>query len=194
MIPAIVFADSLGDVNHPVALLTIKGRYFLNHLLDRIKIARLADLYVFSGAQTVHVIERVKVDQTADPSSLDSVISTALSEQNGTKGFFVFSVSQPLIASRLLRRMAEKFDEEPDRSLVPSFRGRQGSPFIISRKDIEEARKQGTMDFKDLLRIAFTDPVLLPVEDERVCLHVRSVDDYESYLQRHKVLLRQEFL
>lgn len=194
LIPAIIFADCQGDLNHPTALLTIKGRYFLKHLLDRIKIAGLGGLYMFSGAQTIPVSERIKVDQAGDPGNLESVITTALAEQKDAAGFFIFSVSQPLIATMLLKRMADKFTLEPGRSIVPSFKGREGSPFIITRKQIEEMQNRSTAGFDDLFKAALADPTLLPVEDERVCLHVGSVDDYESYLLRHKVLLRQDYL
>lgn len=149
---------------------------------------------MFSGAQTIPVSERIKVDQAGDPGNLESVITTALAEQKDAAGFFIFSVSQPLIATMLLKRMADKFTLEPGRSIVPSFKGREGSPFIITRKQIEEMQNRSTAGFDDLFKAALADPTLLPVEDERVCLHVGSVDDYESYLLRHKVLLRQDYL
>lgn len=180
--------------------MTIKGKYFVKHLIDRIKIAHLGSVYIHGGEYSGMLSDKISdsafsKENGTSGSGIDKLFGQAISSEGETApGFFVFTVEQPLITSRLLKRMADQFLTDTTVPVVPSFHGEKGTPFILPISHAKECMKAGKLSFTDLFNAIEPSASSVSVEDERILINIRTVEDYEIFLTRHKVLLQQDIL
>lgn len=142
MISAIVLAAGKSErMGTPKALLPIRGRTFLENILDSISRTSIQDVFVVVGHHGREIEERVPLPSVVfNPDYEKGMITSfqagirALSWE--TSGAFLFLVDHPLVESSTIEAMIEHL--APNRIVLPVFEGRRGHPVLFAVEVLQE--------------------------------------------------------
>jgi molybdenum cofactor cytidylyltransferase len=172
-------------------LLPFGGKTVIEHVIDRVKAAGIADVVAVVGVDQAVVgvarrcDVRVVVNATPDDGMLSSVRSGLRAVPDSADAVMVILGDQPSISSALLRAMLAAWEVSPGRILVPTFEGRRGHPLMFSLDYREEVlTRYDEEGLRGLLRTHERDISGLPAEAS-VLADMDDLEDYWRELKRH---------
>ena len=125
----------------PKALLPIRGRTFLENILDAISHTSIEDVFVVVGRHRKEIEERVTLPSVVFNPDYEQGMITSF--QAGIRalswdasGAFLFLVDHPLVETKTLEAMIERL--APNRIVVPAFEGRRGHPVLFASEILQE--------------------------------------------------------
>ncbi len=126
-------------MGEPKALLTYRGRTFLEHLVDVTRHPRVGLLRVILGGRADEILAKVELEHAAVVSNpewqkgqLSSIQAAVRSlPASMTEGLLVCPVDQPLISAALVALLIENFDSSGAPIVLPTYGKKRGHPVIF---------------------------------------------------------------
>ena len=184
MISAIVLAAGKSErMGRPKALLPIRGRTFLQNILDAISRTSIEDTIVVLGHHR---------DQIERSLSLPSVVfnpdyerGMITSFQAGirklswdTTGAFLFLVDHPLVESTTIESMIMNL--APNRIVLPTFERRRGHPVLFSSEVLEEILALGPSEGANIVVRKNPDRIIeVPVNAPGILVDIDTPEQFE---------------
>jgi molybdenum cofactor cytidylyltransferase len=143
MISAIVLAAGKSErMGRPKALLTLRGKTFLQTILDAITQSGIVQTVVVIGHHRDQIETCVTVPATIvfnpdyEQGMITSLQAGIRSLQAGTSGTLLFLVDHPLVDPDTIDKLIA--NAAPDRITVPTFDGRRGHPVLFGSMILQE--------------------------------------------------------
>ncbi len=123
----------------PKALLPLRGRTFLEHLLAVTRHPRLGVTRVVLGAHASAIRDAVPLDDTSvvfnenwQQGQLSTIHAALRSLPAGqTEGMLLCPVDTPLISTALITELIARFDSSPKSIVLPAYLEKRGHPVIF---------------------------------------------------------------
>jgi len=140
MLAAVILSGGASRrMGSPKALLTYRGRPFLEHLLDvtthpKVGVRRIvlgAHVDPISNAIALNT-EEVVVNEDWEKGQLSSIQAALRSLPAGTDGMLLCLIDHPLISAALVDGLVQQFYATHAAVVLPVFEGRRGHPVIFS--------------------------------------------------------------
>ena len=189
MISAIVLTAGKSErMGSPKALLPIRGRTFLENILDAISGTAIRDAVVVVGHHEREIRERVSWPSVVFNPDYEKGMITSFQAgiralPGGISGAFLFLVDHPLIDSATIESMIGHL--APNRIVLPVFQGRRGHPVLFASGILQEIlalhSSQGAniVVRKDPARI-----IEVAVDAPGILLDVDTPEDFEKLRSR----------
>jgi len=126
----------------PKALLEVRGRSFLEHLLGLAHHPKIGVTRVVLGAGSDAILAELELDpatvvvnpewQRGQLSSIQAAIRSL--PESGTDGMLLCLIDHPLITAALVDDLIDKFYASHKQIVVPVYKERRGHPVIFSAK------------------------------------------------------------
>jgi molybdenum cofactor cytidylyltransferase len=142
VIDAIVLAAGKSErMGRPKALLPIRGRTFLENILDAISHSRIARSFVVLGCHREEIEAAVTLPQTVfnpgyEQGMITSIQAGIRALPQSSAGAMLFLVDHPLVDPGTIDLLIEKF--QPGRIVLPAFEGRRGHPVLFASEVLRE--------------------------------------------------------
>jgi molybdenum cofactor cytidylyltransferase len=186
MISAIVLAAGKSErMGSPKALLPLRGRTFLAHILDAIANSTIEDPVVVIGHHRAE-IEPVVKQSARVIFNPDYELGMITSFQAGIRalrrditGALLFLVDHPLVETATIKALIANF--APHRIVLPVFAGRRGHPVLFASEILQEilvlTSSQGAniVVRKDPSRV-----VEVPVKSPGILVDVDTPEDFQK--------------
>jgi molybdenum cofactor cytidylyltransferase len=169
------------------ALLTYRGRTFLELLVATLREAGLERIVVVLGHHAEEIQRSVNLQQIQVVINPDYRLGQTSSLQGGLRalgttdleGVILCLVDHPAISVLTVRKLLEGFQHSQAPVVIPTFRGRRGHPVLIARslfKELLDLRPDSGADSE--VRKYREKTLFVEVEDPGVLV---DVDDPETY-------------
>lgn len=189
--PPIVIILAAGEgarIGTPKAILKIKGRCFLEWIIDTLIIAEIDHILVVLGAEA----ERIK--SYTDLSIVDVVINhnfengqfsslmVALEELDFPGDIIVFPVDHPLVEPETIIKLAESTcNSENKNAVIPVYKGQKGQPVLIRRHLVEKILSASPeSNLHDIIWKEPSKVKYLKVDDPGILSDINTLEDYRE--------------
>ena len=173
-------------------LLPFRGRPLILHTLAALQAAALSDILVVVGNEheRLRAVLPEAITVVFNPDFEEGMASSiragiaALPPQ--VEAVFIVQGDMPLLHADILRALQSRFDPaQPDRIIVPVYRGRQANPVLFPRAYFPQLLQlQGDTGAKRLLA-EHAVVVAVPIDDPAVITDIDTPEAYEQ-LQRQE--------
>ncbi len=136
---AILAAGESRRMGTPKALVSFRGKTFVELLLEATRHPRIGVTRVVLGAAADQIQLKLPIDasnfvvnsnwQQGQLSSIHTAIRSL--PERATEGLLLCPVDHPLISSQLVARLIEEFDSSGKQIVMPVFHGHRGHPVIF---------------------------------------------------------------
>ena len=194
MIAAIILAAGASErMGHPKALLKLRGRTFLETVIDGCEASGVSRCVVVLGPDRDKVLSQVDLgDATVveNPTPVTGPIASiriGLREllNHPVEAVLVWHVDRPHIAVSTVTALMDRFREGGASVVIPEFDGVRGHPVVFARAVFEELMH--VSDDEGARAVVRADPSRLdvvPVSDSAVTEDVDTPEAYEELLRR----------
>ncbi|MBN1755422.1 nucleotidyltransferase family protein [bacterium] len=171
----------------PKPLLDYRGKTFLDHAIDMLKAAGLAEIIVVLGAQADQIRKQAVLNNAQVVLNLEYQKGQLSSLQKGLErvseqaaGILVTLVDHPLVKLTTYQGLIAKFNENEGHIILPNYLGKHGHPLIIPRLYFNEIM-QAPLDIglRYVISKQRAEIIDLPVDDIGI---VRNINLMEQYL------------
>ena len=185
MIAAIILAAGKSErMGRPKALLPIRGKTFLENIIQTIQRSAVGTIVVVVGHHRDEIEEAIQLDHVVfnpdyEQGMLTSFQAGIRALPPDAEGALLFLVDHPMTRTQTIEALIESF--KPGEIILPTFNGRRGHPVLFSRAVLEEILQlplsmgANTVVWKDPSRV-----VEVPVDDAGILLDVDTPSQYEG--------------
>jgi molybdenum cofactor cytidylyltransferase len=179
---AILAAGESRRMGSPKALLTYRGKTFVENLLDATRHARVGATRIVLGAGADGIREKLRLDDTqmvvvnsdwrkGQLSSIQAAIRSL--PDSFTEGLVLCPVDSPIISRVLVARLIEQFDASGKSIALPTYRGRRGHP-VIFRSSLYGELLAASPDVgaREVVWAHRADVLEVPTDEEGVVLNL----------------------
>lgn len=172
-------------------LLLYRGKPLIDHVIDHVRGSGLTSVFLVSGSEEVLRRGRLKHIKTiyngrADAGQSESVKAGVLSSTE-CSGYMFLAGDQPLLDEETIRLLADRFEENPDRIVVPVHEGRNGSPVIFPVKFREELLAlAGDTGGREIIRAHPESVLRVEVKDNSMLLDIDTKEEYIALIETDK--------
>lgn len=194
MIAAIILAAGASErMGHPKALLKLRGRTFLETVIDGCEASGASRCVVVLGPDRDKVLSQVDLgDATVveNPTPATGPIASiriGLTEllNHPVEAVLVWHVDRPHIAVSTVTALMDRFREGGASVVIPEFDGVRGHPVVFARAVFEELMQ--VSDDEGARAVVRADPsrvAVVPVPDSAVMEDIDTPEAYEELLRR----------
>jgi CTP:molybdopterin cytidylyltransferase MocA len=195
MIAAIILAaGSSSRMGHHKALLKLRGRTFLETILDACAAAGLSRRVVVLGKDGDKVLQETDLsgaavvwNRSAEGGPINSLrIGLEAIINHPVDAALVWHVDRPCVLVKTLQALLDSYRDTRAAVVVPEFRGRRGHPVLFGREVFGELLG-GAAAAEGARGIVRADPGrvrTVSVEDPAVIEDVNTPEDYQAVLAR----------
>jgi molybdenum cofactor cytidylyltransferase len=129
-------------MGRPKALLPLRGRTFIENILDAVSRSPVEDTIVVVGhhrdeiERHIRTSARIVFNPDYEHGMITSIQTGIRSLPVGTSGALLFLVDHPLVDSETIHLLVAA--AAPDRIVVPTFEGRRGHPVLFGATILQE--------------------------------------------------------
>lgn len=169
-------------------LLPLGEKTFFRHCLDSLVASGVEDIAVVLGPQH----EKMKEElggypvQTAinrrETSDMAESVRLGLAAVDGSAtGILICLSDHPLVTEETLKVLVKAHAEDPEKIIVPVYRGKRGHPSLFPGGIIKEIFSGSKL--RDIVRRDAGRVMLVDVTDEGVVTDIDTMEDYEAVLR-----------
>lgn len=188
---AILAAGESSRMGTPKALLSYRGRTFLEHLLDVTHHPRVGVVRVVLGAGHQDILSRVPIPVTNlvinenwQQGQLSSIRAAIKSLPPGlTDGLLLCLVDHPLVSKELVETLVTQFYSSDKLVALPVYEGKRGHPVIFSKHLYDELLAAPDETGARAVVWAHSDNLLeVPTTEEDILLNVNDPETLKRVL------------
>lgn len=165
-------------------LLPLLGRPAILHCLESLWQAGFSRPVVVLSPEGTEIAEvladrSVTIAWNEDPvcEMADSVRTGLKSTPSTCSALLIYPADYPLVSSSTIADLAQRYESEPERIIIPVYKGSRGHPVLFPRFMLEELDSGLTL--RDVIHNHPADVVHCPVEDEAILLDMDTPADYD---------------
>jgi molybdenum cofactor cytidylyltransferase len=183
----ILTAGKSERMGRPKALLEIRGRTFLENILEAIRQSDVQDTVVVVGHHRHEIETALRIDNVVfnpdyEQGMITSIQTGICALPGSTDGALLFLVDHPVVNTTTINTLIAKF--EPDRVVLPTFENRRGHPVLFARKILDEILDlPASSGANAVVRKDPTRIVEVRVNDPGVLIDIDTPDQYAEYLR-----------
>jgi len=141
MISAIILAAGKSTrMGEPKPLVRFGKLTFLETILQNFKNAGIEDISIVLGHKADQVAKELNlspndfiINKNYQFGQFSSVQTGVKNLQPNCTGVFLALVDQPQIGSNVLAKLRKNFEENPDKIVIPTFKGKRGHPPVLPK-------------------------------------------------------------
>ena len=141
MISVIILAAGKSTrMREPKPLVRFGKLTFLETILQNFKNAGIEDISIVLGHKADQIAKELNLSPNDFTINKDYQFGQFSSVQTGVKnlqpnctGVFLTLVDQPQIGSNILAKLRKNFEENPDKIVIPTFKGKRGHPPVLPK-------------------------------------------------------------
>ena len=185
-ISAIVIAAGKSErMGRPKALLPLRGRTFIENILDAISRSPVEDTIIVVGhhrdeiERHIRTSARIVFNSDYEQGMITSIQTGIRSLLVATSGALLFLVDHPLVDSECIHLLVA--NAAPDRIVVPTFGGRRGHPVLFGATILQEVLALNTSEGANI--VVRRDPsriVQVSVSSPGVLVDVDTPEDFRK--------------
>lgn len=185
----ILAAGASRRLGRPKQLLTFKGSYLLDHVVQEALSSTLLETIVVLGAEQERI--RVLVDLSRvnvvlnvqfDEGQSTSVVAGLDNVNRDAAGVLFLLGDQPGVTADVINAVVDAFDGDPQAIVMPSWRGTSSNPVLFGRGYFGDLRKlTGDEGARSIVARARDRMMLVPI-DRPVPQDVDVEEDYQRLL------------
>jgi molybdenum cofactor cytidylyltransferase len=183
----ILAAGESSRMGTPKAMLTYRGRTFLERIVETLREGELERMVVVLGHQAEEIQRQVKIEaaqvvinpdyRSGQTSSLQAGLRALIADD--LEAILLCLVDHPAVAAETVRKIVATFRQCGAPVVIPTYQGRRGHPVLIGRQVFGELLGLTCDAGADsVVRKYRPATQFVEVEDEGI---VMDVDDGESY-------------
>jgi CTP:molybdopterin cytidylyltransferase MocA len=194
VIAAIILAAGASErMGHPKALLTLRGRTFLETVIDGCRASGVSRCVVVLGPDRDKVLSRVDlgaatvVENPTPASGPIASIRLGLTEilNHPVEAVLVWHVDRPHVAVSTVTVLLDRFREGGAAVVVPEFGGTRGHPVVFGRAVFDELMQAPNDEgARAVVRADPSRVAVVSVRDSAVTEDVDTPEAYEELLRR----------
>jgi molybdenum cofactor cytidylyltransferase len=189
MVTGIVMASGLSTrMGRCKLLLKYKGEFLIEYALDAVNKSNLDEKIVVTGNETI--IDLAEDRNLKVVRNLQGNIGQSQSIKLGLKvaseisGYAFITGDQPFLSENLINKLIEEFEENPDKFIVPVYKGRRGNPVIFPPKYRNELLSlNGDIGGRIILKNHEEDIHFVEIDEEYFLWDIDTEKDYTELLQ-----------
>jgi molybdenum cofactor cytidylyltransferase len=192
LIAAIVLSAGKSErMGEPKALLSFRGKTFLENILDAISKSSVEHVVVVVGHHRKEIEERltpaakVVFNPVYELGMITSFQAGIRALPAGTSGALLFLVDHPLVEAGTIESLVAKL--APDRIVLPTFNGRRGHPVLFSSDVLDEILALTTSQGANI--VVRKDPsriVEVPVNSPGILVDVDTPEDFQNLQSKYE--------
>jgi CTP:molybdopterin cytidylyltransferase MocA len=171
-------------MGRPKALLPIRGRTFIENILEAISRSSIAHTIVVVGHHRDEIQKRVSIPAIVFNPDYEKGMITSFQAgihalPSGTAATFLFLVDHPLVSPATIEALAAKADR--NRIVVPTFEGRRGHPVLFGATIIGEIA--GLPSSQGANVVVRKDPsrvLAVPVDDHGILVDIDTPEEFRK--------------
>lgn len=195
----ILAAGKSTRMGHPKALVKFNGGSFLQTIMKNFNQAGVEDIVVVLGHDSETIAEKLRlpdkplvINENYEMGQFSSFQTGIRALSKHTTGVFLALVDQPQIGAEVIRSLLASFLANPDRILIPTYRGHRGHPTVFPGRLFEEIRTApATISARDILTDHQADILELEVQDESILWNINTKSDLQQ-IQRRMTTLKED--
>ncbi|WP_040211055.1 molybdenum cofactor cytidylyltransferase [Clostridium polynesiense] len=191
MLSAIILASGYSRrMGKNKLLLEYKGKTLIEHTLEAVVNSGFSEVILVAREKEILDIgnrEKLKVIKNENAwKGISEGIKVGVSNSGVTEGFMFFTADQPFLDNSTIKLLMNIFKENPCSIVIPSFKGRTGSPVIFPYfLKADFLKLHGDVGGKAVIN---TNPALVKYIELKDGIKLFDVDTMESY----KYILNKE--
>jgi molybdenum cofactor cytidylyltransferase len=170
----------------PKALLLIDGESFLGRIINRMSNADIGELVVVLGADHERIEAEVNMRGARTVINRNWKQGQFSSLRTGINSLSIFSegvlftlVDHPLVRTSTYVELAERWKENRERVVVPSYEGRKGHPTIFPRRLYRHILEdEYPLGARSIIKNEGSSVLFVRVDDPGVIQDIDTVEDY----------------
>ena len=179
-------------MGRPKALLPLRGKTFIEHIVDEIEKSGLSDCRIVVGyhAKAIHKhLPNLKPISVINSDYEKGQVSSLRKGMNSLSslrvdGLMVFLVDHPFVDHFLIDALLQKFNDTEAPIVIPSFQNKRGHPVIFGRKLFKELLeaplKNGALD---LIKTYQKEITYLNWQSEQILIDIDTPQLYQKYIR-----------
>ena len=197
MLAAVILsAGESRRMGQPKALLSCRGRTFIEHLIEVTRHPRVGVTRIVLGAGAEAIREHLRDNRVAaEPAAivmnadwprgqLSSIQCAVRSLPPGIEGLILCPVDHPLISADVVAKLIAAFDSSGNLIVLPTHNGRRGHPVIFRAPLYSELLAASPAIGARQVVWAHADHLLeVPVEDEGVILNLNDPEALDGAMK-----------
>ena len=186
MLAAVILsAGASSRMGRPKALLPYREGTFLEHLIQVTRDPRIGVTRVVLGAGAETIQSAAKLDPSVvvlnpnwELGQLSSIWTGIRSlAQIDTDGIVLCPVDHPLVSARLVSELVDRFYDEKNAIVLPTYKGKRGHPVIFSSQLFSELlAAPAELGARSVVWAHSADVLEVPTDEEGVILNLNDPD------------------
>jgi len=181
----ILSAGASSRMGRPKALLPYREGTFLEHLIQVTRDPRIGVTRVVLGAGAETIQSAAKLDPSVvvlnpnwELGQLSSIWTGIRSlAQIDTDGIVLCPVDHPLVSARLVSELVDRFYDEKNAIVLPTYKGKRGHPVIFSSQLFSELlAAPAELGARSVVWAHSADVLEVPTDEEGVILNLNDPD------------------
>ncbi len=180
----------------PKALLPYRGRTFLDTILDACRALGLQQRIVVLGYDADNILSGIDLSEATvltnpapESGPIGSIrVGIQAILNHPVEGALVWHVDRPHVAIATIEALLDRFRQEGEPIVVPSYQARRGHPVIFGRAVFEELL--AVPDDQGARAVVRSDPsrvAVVPVDDPAVTEDIDTPEAYQELLRREDI-------
>lgn len=192
MIAAIVLASGLSErFGQNKLLMPLGDQSIVEHVIDKVKDSNIKDSYLVYGNNEIYFTKISKSKNIKLIHNENFYLGQSASVKEGIKfigdnysGAMFLLGDQPFITTSTINSLMENFNNNPDKIIVPTYKGVRGNPVIFSREFFTEIKNiEGDRGARDIIKANNEKVMKVPIKDELENFDIDTKDDYKKALE-----------
>lgn len=191
IIGIILAAGESSRMGSPKALLQIKGKTFLQHIVDVIRRAGLENISVVLGHDAENIRSKFpelavqfitnKNYQKGQLSSIQTAIKNISEEVDA---ILVCPIDRPMVSSGLIQKLISEFIKTKSPIIIPIYDAKRGHPIIFSSSLFPELmRAPIDVGARAVVWAHHNEVVEVPTNEEGILINIDTPELYEKYIR-----------
>jgi molybdenum cofactor cytidylyltransferase len=191
IIGIILAAGESSRMGSPKALLKIKGKTFLQHLIDAIRRAGLENIFVVigHGAENIrskfsgHAVQFI-TNENYQKGQLSSIQTAIKNIPGEVDALLICPVDRPMVSSGLIHKLTSKFIKTKSPIVIPIYDAKRGHPIIFSSSLFPELmRAPIDVGARAVVWAHHNEVVEVPTNEEGILINIDTPELYEKYIR-----------
>lgn len=168
--------------------LSYKNKTFIEHIIDKVKNCNFySSIIVAKDDKVINLAEHMGIKAVKNEQAYkgqSEAIKLGIMNSPDSDGYMFFTADQPLLDINTIQFLMNSFNKNSNCIIIPSYKGRRGSPVIFSSRFLKELKElQGDVGGKKVIDKNKNSLVFVNVKKEEVLMDIDNIEDYGKLME-----------